>query len=171
MAQQNFFQKFTSIYTDKSINGWIRGLAWVGTAAVLYVIGDKIYTVVFPSQAAKNAANLASNINSAISTETAAGQTLTYPAANYDALANTIYNSGNSWGHLEDSFSVIKDTLMQMQNDLDVSMLIRSFGSRNNEDLFTFVNASFANHWLGVINPDKTSVNEDWTSKGITYQL
>ena len=31
MAEQSFFSKFTSIYTDKSINGWVRGIAWIDT--------------------------------------------------------------------------------------------------------------------------------------------
>jgi hypothetical protein len=169
--QQNFFQKFTSIYTDKSINGWVRGLAWVGTAAVIYVIGDSIYKIVFPSQDAKNAANIANHINDSITQEKANGLTPSYPAPNYDTLANTIYNSGNTFGHLGDSFSVINDTLKKMNNDLDVSMLIKSFSSRNNKDLITFVNESFAAHWLGVFNPDKSSVNDDWKAKGITYRL
>jgi hypothetical protein len=171
MAKDNFFQEFTSIYTDKSINGWIRGVAWLGTAAAIYFVGDMVYKQVFPSAASKQAATMAANINNAISNEQDAGLPQTYPSANYDGYADTIYNDGNSWGHLGDSFSGIVDTLKQMQNDLDVSLLVKSFGTRKNEDLFAFVNSSFSAHWLGLVNPDKTSVNSDWSSKGITYQL
>ena len=56
MADQSFFQKFTSIYTDKSINGWVRGIAWIGTAVTIYIVGNGIVKIVNANKSAANSA-------------------------------------------------------------------------------------------------------------------
>lgn len=32
-------ENISSLYTDKSINGWIRGAVWAGTILVVYIAG------------------------------------------------------------------------------------------------------------------------------------
>jgi hypothetical protein len=176
----SFFSKFTNIYTDKSINGWVRGVAWVGTAAVIYMAGHTAYKAIFKTQAEKDAAAALKAVDNSINDQRNAGVVQTYPDDNYTSFANTIYNSGG-W-ILNDSYSVIVDTLSKMQNDLDVALLIKAFGTRpphiyaglsfgTSTDLFGFVNATLNYQFVGLTNPSKDTINKDWAKKGIKYQL
>ncbi len=175
----SFVSKFTSIYTDKSINGWVRGVAWVGTAAVIYMVGHAAYKAVFKTQAEKDAAAALKAVDNLINDQRNAGVVQTYPDDNYTSFANTIYDSG---GWIINSYGVIVDTLIKMQNDLDVALLIKAFGTRPphtyaglsfgiSTDLFSFVNANFNFQYAGYTNPSKDTINKDWAKKGIKYQL
>jgi len=180
MEQNNFFQKFTSLYTDKSINGWVRGFMFVGTGIVVYSLGKFAYNKIFPSAAAQAAAAAQANLDSEIATDKANNVTQTFPTSNYDDFANTIYNSLNVI--TGDQYSNATTILKQMQTNLDVELLKKSFGTRpahtkvqtiweSPMDLFSFVNSAFDARWFGLWNQDKNDVNSDWQSKGITYQL
>ena len=176
----NFFGRFTSIYTDKSINGWVRGVAWIGTAAVLYILGDIAYKSLFKSQAQKDAAAAAAVLDNSIKDHQSKGMVASYPLPSYASYADTIYNSLNFL--LYDQYSSAVDALTSMKNDLDVELLQKAFGTRpahtyfglstgSTLSLFPFVNQSFDNRWYGLWNQDKNTVNDDWASKGIKYQL
>jgi hypothetical protein len=176
----SFFSKFTSIYTDKSINGWVRGVAWVGTAAAIYIVGHTAYKAVFKSQAEKDAAAAAGILNDSIDSHVKAGIKQSFATPAYTQYADTIYNAlGNVLG---DQYSTAVSVLTAMKNDLDVELLIKAFDVRPPHTklqsyftsplgLFAFVNSYFDGRWYGLWNQDKNTVNKDWASKGITYQL
>jgi hypothetical protein len=180
MADKNFFQKFTSLYTDKSINGWVRGFMFVGTGIVIYAVGRTAYNKIFPNEAAKAAQLAGANLDNSINKNQSDGVKPTYPLPNYDSYADTIYNALNII--TGDEYSSASDTLCMMQNNLDVELLIKAFGTRpahtklqsvweSPMGLFAFVNTAFDARWFGLWNQDKNKVNSDWESKGITYRL
>ena len=180
MSNQNFFQKFTSLYTDKSINGWVRGLMFVGTGIVIYSVGRTAYNKLFPSAAAQAAAKALANLDNSISNDIANGVTQSFPTPNYDDFANTIYQSGG-WKLGIDDDDTIVSILKKMQNNLDVELLTKAFGTRpahkylgistgSDKDLFSFLASTIGNEYLGFWQ-QRDDVNQDWTSKGITYQL
>ena len=180
MQNTNAFQKFTSLYTDKSINGWVRGFMFVGTGIVIYSLGKLAYNKIFPSAAEQAAARVAANLDNSIKNNQAAGVTQTYPISNYDEFASTIYNAGG-WKLSPDDDDTILATLKKMQTDLDVELLIKAFGTKpahkylgistgSDKDLFTFLNSTIGNEYFGLWS-QISIVNDDWKSKGITYQL
>ena len=69
MAEQSFFSKFTSIYTDKSINGWVRGIAWIGTAVAIYVVGNGIIKIINSNAAAAQAGATAAQLDGEIASK------------------------------------------------------------------------------------------------------
>jgi hypothetical protein len=179
MANENLIQKFASLYTDKSINGWIRGAMFVGTGIVIYSVGHIAYKAIFKTQAQKDAAAAAAALDTSISNHESNGGEPSYDLPNYTQFADSIYQAlGTMTG---DSYSLATDTLKKMKTDLDVELLIKAFDIRPAHTklqslytqpmgLFAFVNAYFSDRWFGLWNQDKNDVNSDWASKGITYQ-
>jgi hypothetical protein len=173
-ANKNIFQKFTSLYTDKSINGWIRGLMFVGTGVVVYAIGKKVYDVAFPSAEKKAAAKTEKNLDEVIKN----GPKATYTDANYDSFANTIYESMRQI--VGDNYPKVVELLKRMQNDTDVAKLQKAFGKRQNYvlgipagtpmDLFSFVSDELGKEWLTIGNK-VADINKDWEKKGITFRI
>lgn len=150
MAQENFFNRFTAIYTDKSINGWVRGIAWLGTGVVLYVVGSTVYKAVKDAQSAANAAAEQDKRVSEIEAEINKAQNPTDPnklpqqptfePSQYGSFANTIASafSGCDWtsggGYIpivwqfSDSGSTVWNVANQLQNDVDFLRLQEAFG-------------------------------------------
>lgn len=165
----------TRIYTDKSINGWIRGTVWAGTVLIIYIGGKAIYKKIFPSQAEKNIRKIQDDIKSFENN----GLKLSYPAGQYPLFANTIYESMRYC--VGDDYGSVVSTLKKMKNDLDVAKLIQAydirqlycfgFPSGTPKDLFTAVNAELGNEYLGITNYRVKDINKDWKAKGITYQI
>lgn len=164
----------------KDLPTWSKGVVIVaGTAAtvgIIYFVGKPLYKKIFPSQEEKNAQNLIKSSESDIARLIASGMKPTYSESQYPQYADVIYNAqvhviGGSAGDIE-------DTLKMMQNDLDVALLISSYGVRQNYDfmiptekLALFAAARNGLTHFGVITYQISSVNNDWLAKGITYTL
>jgi len=128
----------TSVYTDKSINGWVRGIIWIGTIAVVYVAGKAIYTKVFPSQSALDQQKRADQINADIKAAQNNGQTLSFPQTTYNNDADSIAAQFTgcdptvSLGGviLTASGHMLYNLLNGYKNNLDVLTLQQAFGVR-----------------------------------------
>lgn len=102
-----------------------------------------------------------------------------YEYGQYPMFANIIYES-TKYG-LGDSYGTVVDTLKKMLNNLDVALLIKSYGTKQNyvfgipsgekRDLFTNIQAELGNEYGGVTSYRINQINNDWLSKGITYKL
>jgi len=178
MDNKNLVQRFASLYTDKSINGWIRGAMFVGTGIVIYSVGHIAYKAIFKTQAEKDAAAAAAALDDSINENKSKGVKATYPLPNYNQFADTIYTSGGY--AFSNDYDNILATLKKMQNNLDVELLQKAFGTRpphtylgisigSPMTLFPFLNSTIGNEYH--IWSQTSVVNEDWKAKGITYQL
>lgn len=97
----------------------------------------------------------------------------------YPMFANIIYES-TKYG-IGDSYGTVVETLNQMQNNLDVALLIKSYGTKQNyvfgiptgekRDLFTNIRSELGNEYGGITSYRINQINSNWLSKGITYKL
>jgi hypothetical protein len=139
----------TSVYTDKSINGWLRGFIWVGTIAVVYIGGKAIYTKVFPSSAElaqkERQQKLGDDINQVSQT-----QKPTFIASQYNRdadaivaafsgcdITNNTFTSATEIISFKDFPSFMSDSggafyniLYAYKTDLDILLLEKAFNTR-----------------------------------------
>ena len=158
---------------------WAKGVVVVGGALVVYLVGSRVYRAVFPTDAQRKNRELEKNIDSEISKMQGNGKKASFSDSNYNTFANTIYNSMRF--AVGDDYATVESTLKRMKNDLDVAKLIKAFGLKQDYffglpagdkmDLFTFVQKELGNEYGGLTNYRVKKINEDWTKKGITYQI
>lgn len=163
----------------KELPPWAKGAVVVGGGLVAFLVLKRVYKAVFPTEAEIRNKALERNIDSEISKMQGSGKKPTFSDSNYNAFANTIYNSMRFAAG--DSYSNVESTMKRMQNDLDVAKLIKAFGTRqdyffglpagNPMDLFTYVQKELGNDWGGLTGYRVTRINEDWKKKGIKYQI
>ena len=163
----------------KDLPPWAKGVVVVGGAVVVYLIGSKVYRAVFPTEAQKKNRELEKNIDSEISKMQGNGKKASFSDSNYNTFANTIYNSMRF--AIGDDYGTVESTLKRMKNDLDVAKLIKAFGLKQDfffglpagdkMDLFTFVQKELGNEYGGLTNYRVKRINEDWSKKGILYQI
>ena len=163
----------------KDLPPWAKGVVVVGGAVVVYLIGSKVYRAVFPTEAQKKNRELEKNIDSEISKMQNNGEKASFSDSNYNTFANTIYNSMRF--AIGDDYGTVESTLKRMKNDLDVAKLIKAFGLKQDfffglpagdkMDLFTFVQKELGNEYGGLTNYRVKRINEDWSKKGILYQI
>lgn len=163
----------------KQLPDWAKGVTVVGTLVIVFFVGKRIYKAVFPTEQDKKNKELAKNIDNEISTNSQKGLKPTFLDSNYTTFANTIYNSMRYV--IGDDYAAVEDILKKMNNDLDVSKLIKSFGYRQDYafgipagspmDLFTYVRKELGNDYAGITDYRLKRVNADWLKKGITYKI
>jgi hypothetical protein len=165
------FDKALEIY--KGLPSWGKGLVVVGGAGAVIVLGVTIYKKIFPEKPSQELLNVEDDL-----IRLSKIHSPTYADSAYDGYANTVYNSQRT--SLGNDSGRIMDTLVLMQNDLDVAKLIKAYGTRQNY-AFGFPTESY--NLLGAARNGITSdmyglysyrvgiINKDWTKKGITYQI
>lgn len=128
--------------------------------------------------ASEGAENVGAQATTALQTLATKGIKPTKTTAEMQSIANTIFNAGRVYniGGIDTEPAVIYRELTKMQNDADVLLLVKLFGSKkrytfglpstNPMDLFTFVKDV-----LGTDNPDNTTltyvelINKNWSRK------
>jgi len=165
--------------TFNNLPPWARGIVFVGGIAIVGLFSIKIYKKLFPSEQAKKNKELQKEIDVEISNWIKKGQKASFSDANYLTFANTIYE-GMRYG-IGDNYGKVVDTMLLMNNNLDVAKLIKAFGVRQNYlfgidtgsplDLLTFVQSELGSEYLGLTSYRITKINNDWAKKGITYKI
>jgi hypothetical protein len=163
----------------KDLPPWAKGVVVVGGAVVVYFVGSRVYSAVFPTETQRKNRELEKNIDSEISKMQGNGKKASFSDSNYNTFANTIYNSMRF--AVGDDYGTVESTLKRMKNDLDVAKLIKAFGLKQDYffgiptgdkmDLFTFVQKELGNEYGGLTNYRVKKINEDWSKKGISYQI
>jgi hypothetical protein len=107
------------------------------------------------------------------------GMIPSFEISQYPIFANIIYES-TKYG-IGDAYGTVVDTLKQLKNNLDVALLIKAYGTKQNyvfgiptgekRDLFTNIQAELGNEYGGLTGYRITQINNNWLSKGITYKL
>jgi len=137
MSQNDsFFKRFTAIYTDKSINGWVRGAAWIGTGIVIYLVGSGIVSSINAAQVAQQQAARTAELDNQINTlenpsdPNAQAQQPTFSDAQYSNFADAItaaftgsslgnFVSAAAIGVLTSAGQTVYNIIQQFQNDVD----------------------------------------------------
>jgi hypothetical protein len=163
----------------KDLPPWAKGVVVVGGAVVVYLVGSRVYRAVFPTEAQRKNRELEKNIDSEISKMKSNGKKASFSDSNYNTFANTIYNSMRF--AVGDDYGTVESTLKRMKNDLDVAKLIKAFGLKQDYffglptgdkmDLFTYIQKELGNEYGGLTNYRVKRINEDWSKKGISYQI
>jgi hypothetical protein len=163
----------------KELPPWAKGVVVVGGAVVVYLVGSRVYRAVFPTEAQRKNRELEKNIDNEISKMQSNGKKASFSDSNYNTFANTIYNSMRF--AVGDDYGTVESTLKRMKNDLDVAKLIKAFGLKQDYffglptgdkmDLFTYIQKELGNEYGGLTNYRVKRINEDWSKKGISYQI
>lgn len=163
----------------KDLPSWAKGIVVVGGVVVLSYITLKVYKKVFPSEQEKKNKELAKNIDAEIKKAESLGQRPSFNDANYTTFANSLYEAMRY--AVGDNYGKVVEIMKQMKNDLDVSKLIKAFGTRQNyifgipkgepADLFAWINEELGSEYLGVTSYRVTDINKDWAKKGISYKI
>jgi hypothetical protein len=151
----------------------------VGIAVVLVL--KKVYDFFLRDDISvyKQNKQLTNNVDQEIAKWRIKGLSPTYPESQYNLTANQIYDgmryaAGDDYGNVETN-------LKKMNNNLDVAMLVKAFGFRQDylfgipegepKDLFTFVKSELGNEYFGITSYRLKNINANWKGKGITYTI
>ena len=152
-------------------------IAIVGTGVVVFA-GYKIYKAVNKSDDEKKDKELLSAIDKEIKILKSRGLKQSYADSQYLQHAKTIHDAIKVCAG--DDYGLAEDTLKLIKNDLDVALLIKAFGqredfcfgiSRGEFPLLSYVKKELGREWAGITAYRVTSINNDWKKKGITYQI
>lgn len=168
--------------TFKQLPPWAKGVVGVGAALGIFFVGKKLYHIVFPSEAEKRNATLLKGIDADISRWKSEGMQPSFASAEYQTDANAIYDGMRNV--FSDNYEIVETTLKKMRHNLDVALLMKAFGTRQDydvfgfatgdpKDLFTFVNSELGNHYgMGWLTGNEVDdINSDWSKRGIIYQI
>lgn len=169
--------KMYQYYTE--LPSWAKGIVVVGGVAVIGLFAFKIYKKVFPSAKEKENRKLLNNVDDEIKKMERSGQKPSFNEANYNTLANTLYESMRY--AVGDDYGKVVEIMKSMKNDLDVSKIIKAFGIKQNyvfgiptgepQDLFTWIARELGEEWAGLTSYRVTQINNDWAKKGIKYKI
>jgi len=106
-----------------------------------------------------------------------AGFKPTLNLSDYPSIANTIYE-GTKYG-VGDNYGIVQAALKKLNNNLDVALLIASYGKKQNynfgipdgepRDLFTNIRKELGSEYGGLTDYRVKDINTNWKNKGITY--
>jgi hypothetical protein len=168
------------LYTSfNALPPWSKGVIALGVGLGLFFVGKKFYHIVFPNDSEKRNKELVKAIDNDIDKWHGSGMMASFNQAEYQAQANTCYEGMRYV--IGDNYDSVEETLKKMKNNLDVALLMKAFGVRQDyalgidtgepKDLFTFVQSELGDEWGGLTSYRVKSINADWTKKGITYQI
>lgn len=142
-------------------------------------IGYKLVSKLFTSGSEQLTQNVLITAEDDIKKFAKQGLLPSFEIAQYPIFANIIYES-TKYG-VGDSYGSVVNTFKQLQNNLDVALLIKAYGTKQNyvlgipvgekRDLFTNVQAELGNEYGGLTSYRITQINNNWSNKGITYKL
>lgn len=142
-------------------------------------LGYKLVSSFFKSGSEQLTQNVLTTAEDDIKKFAKQGLKPSFEISQYPIFANIIYES-TKYG-IGDSYGTVVDTLTQLKNNLDVALLIKAYGTKQNyvfgiptgekRDLFTNIQAELGNEYGGITSYRITQINNNWSSKGITYKL
>jgi hypothetical protein len=169
--QKGIYKYYTELPT------YAKGVVVIGITGAAIFLGYKLYKKLSPSQSEIDAAKLINNVTNDIDKFKAQNLVQTFPDANYNTFANTIYE-GMRYA-VGDDYKTVVATCKKMQNALDVALLIKAFGTKQNYvfgieagtpmDMLTFVKLELGNEWW--FGDKVKDINDNWTAKGIPYRI
>lgn len=168
--------KVYKYYTE--LPDWAKGAVILGGGVVIFLLGRQVYRAVFPSSEQKRKQQLDKDIKKDIEEYQRQGLKQSFPDSQMILFANTIHNGMKYCAG--DDYGTVEATLKKMQNNLDVALLAKAFGTRSDYcfglptgefDLFTYVQKELGNDYAGLTNYRVVRINNDWRNKGIKYQL
>jgi len=157
---------------------WSKGVIAVLGMGVIGFVGYKTYQAINKTTAEKKDKELASDINDEISKFKKDGLKQSFLNSEYLQDAETIHHAIAVCAG--DDYSTAENVLKKMKNNLDVALLIKAFGKRQDYcfgiptsemNLFTYLSKELGSEWLGLTRYRLDRVNSDWKKKGITYKL
>ena len=105
--------------------------------------------------------------------------TLSYPNKDYTTFARII-NDKTKYG-IGDSYPIVKEVLLLMKTNLDITALIKAFGFQqryiyaqpvgNKESLFERLREVLKDDLFKYNSKKITEINNDWLKKKITYKI
>lgn len=167
--------KVYQYYTE--LPQWAKGVVVVGLTGIVVLAGLKIYRKLSPSKEEQDAKKFLEDVNDDVTKFRRLGEVQTFPEASYMQFANTIYE-GMRYA-VGDDYGAVVDTCKKMMNSLDVALLIKAFGIRQNYifaipagtpmDMLTFIKTELGNEFWYINRIGQ--INTDWNSKGIKYRV
>lgn len=175
----NPFNKALSYYNTMPKRN--KKIVLIALGVVGFIALKKVYDIFLRDKLAQAKKNkeLAKGIDAEIIKWKIGGLKATYPDSQYMLLANQIHDSMRY--AVGDDYGKVVTNMKKMMNNLDVALLIKAFGFRQDyvfglpegepKDLFTFVMSELGNEWGGITSYRVGIINNDWKNKGITYQI
>lgn len=171
--------------TDKGIKlfsglpDWSKGVLAIIGVGTLITVGYIVYKkVIDKTDEDKKDKELKGSVSDEISKFIKAGQKQSFNDSQYLQDAETIHSAIRVCAG--DDYDTAEKTLKKMKNDLDVALLIRAFGKRQDYcfgiptaemNLFPYIRKELGAEWAGLTSYRVNRINSDWKKKGITYQI
>jgi hypothetical protein len=176
-------QNTVGLFTGLPI--WAKGVIAIAVTGTLVFVGYKVYKKLNVSEQEKEEKERNEEKSSEQKKEenkNAKKVTPTFKESQYISFADILFNYYNgcvvdpqSW--LE-KYTKAANILMSMKNDLDISKLINSYGTRQRtcagfnikgkDDLLTTIQSALSNP---IFNKMKKNINNNWANKFITYRI
>lgn len=148
----------------------IKGAILITVLAAVFFAGRWIYKTFVQNTASAGVSTAKDDVSKFQSQ----GQQQTYPDAQYNFMADAIYE-GMRYSSISDDYNSVVITLKKMMNNLDVALTVVAYGLRQ-EYNFGIPDGQPRNLFEQFSNDlDGTSyqqqVNTDWASKNISYRV
>jgi hypothetical protein len=170
---------FYKYYTE--LPSWAKGIVIVGAGLVIYMVGNKVYKKLNPSQSNKDARNEQNLIDEEIKNNAKKGIKQSYPDSQYiawvrnivDAITGCDYSAILIWSY---GFQKVYDIFDKLKNDTDYLLLEKNFGIRSISKGFLcggdYKNVSFSQAMSMQFNNVEIGLfNTRLKEKGISYRL
>ena len=157
---------------------WAKGVIAVAVVGGTAFIGWKAYKAIQKTTEEKKEKELFQGVDKEIADFKKKGMIPSFKPSEYLQFAESIHTSIMQCAG--DSYSTAQSELKKMKNDLDVALLIKAFGKRQDYcfgvplseyALFAYIQKELGNEWGGVTGYRVKDINADWKKKGITYQI